>query len=180
MSVLISRCAWHRRYHGYTKLLGISSWQGLHVSFTDGICQKCAARVRADHLRSPYGRGAAADRRETPWLPGLAAVTLSLAVALVLVARPTHELPAPMLAMLPPAPATAPPAPVVALPSAESVTEPPPSAQPSQPRPIVTAHAGPHPVGRVGTTRLSALPRRVLPMVGATFRVPPRESQQSP
>jgi len=150
------------------------------MSFTDGICQKCAARVRADHLRSRYDRGASADRRETPWLPGLAAVTLSLAVALVLVARPTHELPAPMVAMLPPAPVQAPPARVVAVSPAERVTSPPPAAEPSPPRPIVTAHAGPHHVGRPATTRLSALPRKALPMVGATLRVPSRESQQSP
>jgi len=149
------------------------------MSFTDGICQKCAARVRADHLRSRYDRGASADRRETPWLPGLAAVTLSLAVALVLVARPTHELPAPMVAMLPPAPVMSPPARVVAVPPAERVTSP-PYDQLRQPRPIVTAHAGPLRVSRVTTTHVSAMPRKVLPIVGATLRVLPRETQQSP
>ena len=108
--MLISRCAWHRRYHGYTKILGISSWRGLQPSFTDGICHKCAARVRADHLRSRFDRGASADRRETAWMPGLIAVSLSIVIALVLVARPTHELPPlpPVVAVLPPAPAEAP------------------------------------------------------------------------
>ena len=115
--MLISRCAWHRRYHGYTKILGISSWRGLQPSFTDGICPKCAARVRADHLRSRFDRGASADRRETAWVPGLIALSLSVVVALVLVARPTHEPPPlpPVVAVLPPAPLEAPavePAPV--------------------------------------------------------------------
>src|SRR2546426_7096097 len=91
--VLISRCAWHRRYHGYTKILGIGSWQGLNVSFTDGICSKCAARVRADHLRARFDRGASADRRGAAWVPGLAVASLATMVALVLIARPTHELP---------------------------------------------------------------------------------------
>src|SRR5690348_14529207 len=101
--VLISRCAWHRRYHGYTKVLGISEWRGMHVNFTDGICQKCAARVRADHLRARFDRGASADRREPAWMPGLAVVGLAIVVGLVLVARPTHEPPGPppIVALLP-------------------------------------------------------------------------------
>ena len=108
--MLISRCAWHRRYHGYTKILGISSWRGLQPSFTDGICHKCAARVRADHLRFRVDRGASADRRETAWVPGLIALSLSVMIALVLVARPTHEAPPlpPVVAVLPPAPVEAP------------------------------------------------------------------------
>src|SRR2546421_267886 len=103
--VLISRCAWHRRYHGYTKILGIGSWQGLNVSFTDGICSKCAARVRADHLRARFDRAASTDRRGAAWVPGLAVASLATMVALVLIARPTHELPPvpAAVAVLPPA-----------------------------------------------------------------------------
>jgi len=91
--MLISRCAWHRRYYGYTRVLGISSWRGLQPRLTDGICQKCAARVRADHLRVRVHPGASARSHDGAWLPGLAAVSLGLVVALVLIARPTHELP---------------------------------------------------------------------------------------
>src|SRR6185295_19697333 len=120
--MLISRCAWHRRYHGYTKLIGVSSWKGLHPRFTDGICQKCAARVRADHLRARFDRGASAARREHAWMPGLAAVSLAIVVTLVLIARPTHELPPlpPVVAVLP-----APPAPqdlAAAAPAEEAVS----------------------------------------------------------
>ncbi|HEU5196257.1 MAG TPA: hypothetical protein VFW70_16060, partial [Methylomirabilota bacterium] len=87
----------------------MSSWRGLQPSFTDGICHKCVARVRADHLRS-RDRGAGADRRNTTWMPGLLAVSLSIVVGLVLVARPTHEPPPlpPVVAVLPPAPVNAP------------------------------------------------------------------------
>jgi hypothetical protein len=108
--MLISRCAWHRRYHGYTKILGVTNWEGLQLSFTDGICQKCAARVRADHLRARFDRGASADRRQRVWMPGLAALSLAIMVALVLIARPTHELPPlpPVVAVLPPAPVEVP------------------------------------------------------------------------
>src|SRR3989442_3086619 len=91
--VLISRCAWHRRYHGYTKLLGISAWQGLNVSFTDGICHKCAARVRADHLRARFDRGASADRRGTAWVPRPAALSPGILGSPVPLARPTPEPP---------------------------------------------------------------------------------------
>src|SRR5262249_24860412 len=92
-AMLISRCAWHRRYHGYTKILGVTQWRGLPIDFTDGICQKCAARVRADHLRARFDGGASADRRERIWTPGLVMVSLAIVVALVLIARPTHESP---------------------------------------------------------------------------------------
>jgi hypothetical protein len=130
--MLISRCAWHRRYHGYTKILGISSWRGLQPSFTDGICHKCAARVRADHLRARYDRGASADRREHAWLPGLAAASLATVVALVLIARPTHELPpvSPVVAVLPPPAAVEAPATV----ATSTEVEPPPVREVSPPR----------------------------------------------
>ena len=103
-NVLISRCAWHRRYYGYTTIIGVSSWRGLKPSFTDGICHKCAVRVRADHLRARFDRGVSAARRERTWMPGLAVLVLAIVVALVLVARPTHELPplAPVVSVLPP------------------------------------------------------------------------------
>jgi hypothetical protein len=30
-------------------LHGIASWRGFNVRFTDGICEKCLARFRAEH-----------------------------------------------------------------------------------------------------------------------------------
>ena len=118
--MLITRCAWHRRYHGYSKVLGISTWRGLQVAFTDGICQKCAARVRADHLRSHHAGGG--GRRRAAWGPGLAVVSVTVALSLVLIARPTHEPPEPFPMVVAP--------PVVVEPPA--VVEPPqPSAAPA-------------------------------------------------
>jgi hypothetical protein len=32
-------------------LSGIASWRGWSVRFTDGICDKCLARFRAEHQR---------------------------------------------------------------------------------------------------------------------------------
>jgi hypothetical protein len=49
--VLICRCAWHRRYQGYPRLSGVASWRGWNVRFTDGICDRCLQRFRAEHQR---------------------------------------------------------------------------------------------------------------------------------
>ena len=45
-SMLIRRCVWHRTYHSYPLALGIASWRGFGVSFTDGMCRGCAIRFR--------------------------------------------------------------------------------------------------------------------------------------
>jgi hypothetical protein len=47
--VLLSRCAWHRRYRGYPRVAGIVSWAGWNLRFTDGICRSCIQRFRAEH-----------------------------------------------------------------------------------------------------------------------------------
>jgi hypothetical protein len=49
--VLICRCAWHRRYRGYPRLGRVVSWRGWNVRFTDGICERCLVRFRAEHQR---------------------------------------------------------------------------------------------------------------------------------
>ena len=49
--MLICRCAWHQRYRGYPLLNGVTSWRGWGVRFTDGICQTCLERLRAEHQR---------------------------------------------------------------------------------------------------------------------------------
>ena len=50
-AVLICRCAWHPRYQGYPRLSGVASWRGWSVKFTDGICDRCLQRFRAEHQR---------------------------------------------------------------------------------------------------------------------------------
>jgi hypothetical protein len=61
--VLISRCAWHPRYHGYPLVEGVASWSGWGVKFTDGICVDCAARFR-DEYRAFFERRQLDDTRE--------------------------------------------------------------------------------------------------------------------
>jgi hypothetical protein len=97
--MLIVRCAWHRRYHGVGRLLGVASWRGLHVTFTDGICPKCAARVRTGVRVSRAAGPAAAER--AGWMPGIAVVVVAVMIAVLLIARPTHDA---VLTSLPPAP----------------------------------------------------------------------------
>ena len=46
--MLLRRCAWHRRYHGYVKFLGVAKWRGWGFSFSDGMCTDCSARARAE------------------------------------------------------------------------------------------------------------------------------------
>jgi hypothetical protein len=64
-AVLICRCAWHQRYCGYPLLQGVASWRGWRVRFTDGICEKCLARFRAEH-RSFLERRRTLDLGLTP------------------------------------------------------------------------------------------------------------------
>jgi hypothetical protein len=47
--MMIRRCAWHLRYHGYPFWHGVASWRGLAVRFTDGICVRCLERFRDEH-----------------------------------------------------------------------------------------------------------------------------------
>jgi hypothetical protein len=47
---LIRRCAWHRPYRRW---LGIASWRGWRITFTDGMCATCALAFRAAHKARP-------------------------------------------------------------------------------------------------------------------------------
>jgi len=105
--VQLIRCAWHSRYHGYPRLLGVASWRGLSVHFADGICPTCATRVTPDRARpvpsSPTPRWPGAGRAAVLF------VGMPLTAAVVLAATPLSEPPVP-----------SPPA-VAALPSAAAV-----------------------------------------------------------
>jgi hypothetical protein len=48
IGMFIRRCAWHRQYHGYGKFLGISSWRGWTITFSDGLCDGCGVRAREE------------------------------------------------------------------------------------------------------------------------------------
>jgi hypothetical protein len=47
--MLIGRCAWHVLYFGRQRWVGVASWRGFNVQFTDGICARCAKRFRQEH-----------------------------------------------------------------------------------------------------------------------------------
>jgi len=90
--VLLLRCAWHSRYHGYPRLLGVASWRGFRLQFTDGICPGCASRVTDDDALTPP------PSERTRW-PGsdraaVIFVGVPLMAALVLAAAPLSEPPA--------------------------------------------------------------------------------------
>src|SRR5262245_66438843 len=44
--MLIRRCAWHRQHFGFSVLLGVAEWSGQTITYTDGICRRCAALER--------------------------------------------------------------------------------------------------------------------------------------
>lgn len=46
--MFIRRCGWHRRYYGHGKLLGVTSWLSLTLTFSDGMCDRCAVRAREE------------------------------------------------------------------------------------------------------------------------------------
>lgn len=56
--MLISRCAWHQRYYRRPSWRRVVSWRGFTLRFTDGICPRCLAHVRAEHRRLLEVRGA--------------------------------------------------------------------------------------------------------------------------
>jgi hypothetical protein len=91
--MLLSRCAWHPRNYGHGRLLGVASWRGLRIGFTDRICEKCAARVVSPTRRLP-----AADsppRQGSGRASEVLVVALAVMTGLVLIARPTNDMPPP-------------------------------------------------------------------------------------
>ncbi|MGH2671305.1 MAG: hypothetical protein ACRDH5_19715 [bacterium] len=45
--MLIRRCAWHRTYVGWPRLLGVVLERRWRVQMTDGLCRRCLARLVA-------------------------------------------------------------------------------------------------------------------------------------
>lgn len=124
--MLIRRCGWHRTYHGYWRLSGVASWRGWTVSFTDGVCPSCTARIRSEGNLPPLEvlekavswslLGAASPR---------AAVAFVALVAFVLASRPLDDVRTPQTVTAPPpvalasrTPADQGPPPALAVPSA--------------------------------------------------------------
>jgi len=60
--MFVRRCAWHRKYNGHAKLLGVASWRGWNITFSDGMCRDCAAKARAEWQLPPSTRPAPPPR----------------------------------------------------------------------------------------------------------------------
>jgi hypothetical protein len=123
--VLIRRCAWHRTYYRYPLAIGVASWRGLGLSFTDGMCGGCAV-----HFRRQWGLpdlpapGAAVES----FAPGMAflrvAATFLLIAGFMFEARlldevhtPLRLTSAPETVLVPPAPAEPESVPAAAVPA---------------------------------------------------------------
>jgi hypothetical protein len=81
--MFVRRCAWHPLYHGYGKLLGITSWRGWTVTFSDGLCERCAARTREEWGLPPVI--AAPEDHRRAWRPAVAYATVALAASITTV-----------------------------------------------------------------------------------------------
>jgi hypothetical protein len=88
--VLITRCAWHRGYHGHPALIGVTDWRGLRLGFSDGICSQCAARLRADVPGSPVTDPRAATD-VAGWMPGVGLVAIAVMAIVLFAAQPVHD-----------------------------------------------------------------------------------------
>jgi hypothetical protein len=109
-AVLIRRCAWHRSYRGYPLAFGIASWRGVGISFTDGMCLGCSARLRREWSLPPIV-GSPATFGSRFQLARVAAMAV-MVVSLVLAERPLNDVrsvraiaPPPQTVLVPPVPA---------------------------------------------------------------------------
>jgi hypothetical protein len=103
-------------------------------------------------------------------MPGIAVVALAVMVALLLIARPTHDIPVPAnVALRPPS------SPADAEPAASPELAPPPSRVAGYPRPTLVTRAP------SAALRAAPEPGRRVPRATIVYRVgPPRDSTQSP
>jgi hypothetical protein len=77
--MFVRRCAWHRKYQGHVKFLGVSSWQGWGVTFSDGMCSDCAVRARAEwRLPAVSPRPIVPRPTRAFWRPGVAFASVVL------------------------------------------------------------------------------------------------------
>lgn len=84
-AMIVRRCAWHRRYHWYPMTIGIASWSGFSVAFTDGMCRGCSIRFRDQWNLPPISSAARFPGLSPALMRGT--VTVTLVMILVLVVR---------------------------------------------------------------------------------------------
>ncbi len=98
--MVLRRCAWHPQYYGYRTVYGVASWAGLDVSFSDGLCRRCAV-ILGNELATGWH-----SRASLRWwrVPGLApelspvAIGLLILVAVGVGVRPREQGVAPAVA----------------------------------------------------------------------------------
>ena len=180
----VRRCAWHRTYHGRVKILGVSSWRGWGVTFSDGMCVDCAARARAEWdlpalVRPEPRRRFGAMRPDLVFAATVALIVMTSAIGIAVgpphsvqnrIAAFTEKRKAPRSVAVAPRPAPA-------APSASRVVPGGPSASPMMPDHSLTAEkpqttrvliaAGPMPVAR--PTRVARAPYAVAPSNETAF-----------
>ena len=94
--MFIRRCGWHRRYFGHAKLLGITSWFSRTMTFSDGMCDRCAVRAREEWSLPPLAADTAEAIRPMPRWATFPFATATVAAAIVVVvagvvARPLEK-----------------------------------------------------------------------------------------
>ena len=165
--MLLRRCAWHKQYRGYGRLLGVSTWRGRGVAYSDGMCADCAARTRAA-WQLPSASVVPVPRVGIPW--ATAAVSLAAAAVIFgIVVGPIERAVGPASSVAVVADATPAPAPgSVALP-APVVVGPSPVAVAPPPR-VATAPAAPGfaPPDKRGVTSTGAGRGRIVRAKGRT------------
>lgn len=87
--MVLRRCAWHGLYHSYRVVYGVASWRGQGISFTDGLCARCAIlHENLDaHVAGGTPRRGRSVSRVAPELASIA-LCLMMVVAGVVAARP--------------------------------------------------------------------------------------------
>lgn len=91
--MVIWRCAWHRKYHGYPLPYGVTAGQGVRIAVSEGICRSCTVRLRADLRVPPHVVDSTPMPISARLLPA-AVIVLLVAAALLLLSRPLN-IPAP-------------------------------------------------------------------------------------
>ena len=98
-AVIVRRCAWHRAYHRYPMTIGIASWRGLGVSFTDGMCRGCTIRFRHQWNLPPTSSAIRFPGPAPARLRGAVTVALVMILVLLVVGSSDHR---PRATMMPP------------------------------------------------------------------------------
>jgi hypothetical protein len=101
--MVVRRCAWHRKYHGYPLVYGVASWRDLGIVFSEGICRRCTTRLREDLRFPPHVVDSAPEAPAWELLVPGTAVALAVIATLLVFTQPLDvPPPAPIVSSEPP------------------------------------------------------------------------------